>query len=117
MSAIPKIKPWRSEKHRRLVASLPCAQCGIEGSSQCAHANFGKGFGTKVSDILTFPLCQTCHAHHDQGGMDRDKRHLREWELCDAKRSMLMRKHLWSAEDEMHYQDDIRPLARMVHGD
>ncbi len=67
----PKIKPWRSEKYRRYVAGFPCFGCGLEGSSQCAHMNAGKGRGTKVSDALTFPLCCTrpmrvgCHVQHD----------------------------------------------------
>ena len=64
-----------SDLHRRNVASLPCAECSIEGYSQCAHANnsfFGKGRGIKSSDLATFPLCCTrpgevgCHVRHDQ---------------------------------------------------
>ena len=65
----------RSEQHRRNVAELPCAECGIEGYSQAAHANsskFGKGRGIKSSDLATFPLCASrpgvvgCHVRHDQ---------------------------------------------------
>ena len=65
----------RSEQHRRNVASLPCARCGLEGYSQCAHANnsaFGKGRGVKSSDLASFPLCADrpgaigCHTKHDQ---------------------------------------------------
>lgn len=72
-----------SETHRRNVASLPCIKCGIEGHSQCAHANshkFGKGRGIKSSDLATFPLCCTrpgivgCHVEHDQYiGMTREE--------------------------------------------
>ena len=66
-----KTKPVRSESYRRWVASHPCFACGIEGWSQCAHAN-GGGMGTKASDLETFPLCcarpgnMGCHAKFDQ---------------------------------------------------
>src|SRR5258706_2799319 len=56
MPSFLKTKPLRSESYRRWVASLPCISCGIEGYSQCAHAN-GGGMGTKASDLDTFPLC------------------------------------------------------------
>lgn len=78
----------KSEQHRRNVASLPCAECGIEGYSQCAHANgyeYGKGRGMKSSDLATFPLCCTrigevgCHVRHDQLiGMTKDEARERE---------------------------------------
>jgi hypothetical protein len=77
-----------SEQHRRNVASLPCAECGLEGYSQCAHANsyeFGKGRGIKSSDLATFPLCASrpgelgCHARHDQYiGLTREEAAERE---------------------------------------
>lgn len=65
----------RNEKYRRLVASLPCVACGIEGYSQAAHANTGKGMGMKSDDANTFPLCcdrpgiRGCHSRFDQGAM------------------------------------------------
>lgn len=73
--AVPKTEVVRSEAYRRLVAALPCARCGIEGHSQCAHSNQaadGKGMARKASDLATFPLCCArwgfigCHAKHDQ---------------------------------------------------
>lgn len=76
-----KTKPYRSESYRRFVASFPCFGCGIEGWSQCAHANHGKGLGLKVSDLETFPLCSVrpghmgCHQMHDLClDMTRDQR-------------------------------------------
>ncbi|WP_454004987.1 hypothetical protein [Alcaligenes sp. Marseille-Q7550] len=69
---------YRSERHRRNVAALPCANCGRWGRSQAAHMNgveFGKGLGLKVSDALMFPLCvdevgvRGCHSLLDQGGI------------------------------------------------
>lgn len=68
---------FRSEKHRRNVAALPCICCGKERSSQAAHLNLlalGKGMGLKLSDALTIPLCATslgrigCHAMLDSSG-------------------------------------------------
>jgi hypothetical protein len=65
-----KAAPVRSESYRRWVASQPCISCGIEGYSQCAHAN-GGGMGTKASDLETFPLCCArpghigCHMQFD----------------------------------------------------
>ena len=50
-------KPVRSETYRRLVASLPCFECRIEGFSQAAHPNSGKAKGAKLSDLDCFPLC------------------------------------------------------------
>lgn len=68
---IPKTGTYRSEKLRRAVASLPCANCGVEGKSQAAHSNLlrhGKGKGLKASDAATFPLCHDkCHPWFDQG--------------------------------------------------
>jgi hypothetical protein len=67
----PKTKPARSEAYRRWVASLPCLACGIEGYSQAAHPNRGRGLGQKSSDLDCFPLCSTrpghqgCHVLHD----------------------------------------------------
>jgi hypothetical protein len=67
---LAKVKPVRSESYRRFVASMPCFGCGINGYSQCAHAN-GGGMGTKASDLETFPLCcarpghMGCHAQFD----------------------------------------------------
>lgn len=68
---IAKEEPLRSESYRRYVASYPCFACGIEGFSQCAHPNYGKGLGLKTSDADTFPLCGPhngligCHQQHD----------------------------------------------------
>jgi hypothetical protein len=70
MTAFPKApKPVRSEAYRRLVASLPCAICGIEGASQAAHPNAGKAKALKACDLLCFPLCHVgangCHPSWD----------------------------------------------------
>ena len=53
----PKESPVRSDEYLRLVAAMPCAMCGIEGYSQAAHADEGKGMGIKSDDRTCFPLC------------------------------------------------------------
>ena len=74
-AAIPKDAPVRDETYRRLVAKLPCKNCGIVGYSQAAHVNTGKGTGTKASDLDCFPLCcdrpgvRGCHSLFDQGAL------------------------------------------------
>jgi len=64
----PKVKPARSEAYRRWIASLPCIVCGIEGYSQAAHPNQGRGLGQKASDLECFPLCcvRPGHMGHHQ---------------------------------------------------
>lgn len=68
---IPKDNPLRSETYRRLVASLPCYCCKVEGYSQAAHPPpIGKSI--KQDDRLCFPMCCTrpgvvgCHVSYDQ---------------------------------------------------
>lgn len=112
---IQKEKRLRSERHRRIVASLDCSCCGRSGPSQAAHANFSTGMGLKACDSLTFPLCPECHRHHDQGGMRRQDRWQREWEYADATRAELISKNLWSPEVEDAYQKAIQPLAAVIH--
>ncbi len=69
---VTKDKPLRSERYCRAVASLPCAHCGIDGYSQHAHENDGKGARMKVDDRRAMPLCcarpgiEGCHAAYDQ---------------------------------------------------
>lgn len=114
----PKIKPWRSEKHRRLISSLNCVVCGHHAPSQCAHVNFNKALSSKADDSLTFPACPACHQQHDQGGIHtKTERHQREWEYVDATRALLIQRNLWSPEAETAYKVAIQPLARVVHAD
>jgi hypothetical protein len=92
----PKENALRSEPYLRLVAALPCAWCGIEGYSQAAHANQGKGTGIKASDATAMPLCGPrptsrtggCHALLDRGGLlTKDQR--REFEELWANRTRM----------------------------
>ena len=90
----PKAVPARSPTYREIVASFPCINCGIVGHSQHAHANEGKGMGTKTDDRAGFPLCGPrpghagCHAEFDQG---------RRW-TRDEKRALAKR---WGSETRM----------------
>ena len=68
---VTKESPVRSQQYLRVVASLPCIACGIQGYSQAAHLP-PEAKGMKQSDLLTFPLCCTrvgipgCHQDYDQ---------------------------------------------------
>ena len=69
--SLPKDDPDRDEAYRRLIAALPCSNCGIEGYSQAAHGPT-LGAGIKSDDSACFPLCcdrplvKGCHARYDQ---------------------------------------------------
>lgn len=94
--AVPKDEPVRSEAYRRLVASLPCAECGIDGYSQAAHAEEGKGIGIKSCDLTCVPLCgprlstNGCHYAYGQGVLyPRETRRLLEKMNASETRSKL----------------------------
>lgn len=110
----PKNKPWRSERHRRNVASLPCVNCGVRGRTQAAHANFGKGMGMKVCDSQLMALCVTCHRLHDSGGIydNKQARWKREVEMVDLTRAELISRSLWTPEIESAYRKAYEPMRR-----
>jgi hypothetical protein len=54
--ARPKDEILDSEPYRRLVASMPCKNCGRQKASQAAHLP-PEGKGIKVTDLETFALC------------------------------------------------------------
>lgn len=88
----PKLEPLRSEQYRRYVASFPCMRCGLAGSSQCAHANKGKGMAMKVCDRRTFPLCFRCHSDIDNSrGMTREQRRALEDEYVELMQEIARR--------------------------
>lgn len=99
---VEKSAPVRSEAYRRLVASLPCINCGVPGHSQCAHSNSGKGAGIKASDLDSFPLCtvhasadgrlvQGCHENFDRGALFTKavRRELEPVWAADTRRKLL----------------------------
>jgi len=71
-SAIAKQNAIEHEGYRRLVAAMPCMNCGINDNSQAAHPNTNKAKGMKADDRLCFPLCAVrfnapgCHYLFDQ---------------------------------------------------
>jgi len=92
-----KDRPVRSEDYRRLVAALPCFLCGIEGFSQAAHADEGKGLGMKSSDLTCWPACGTrpgktgCHFDVGTAGyMTRDERRTLEQNAAAHTRNILL---------------------------
>ena len=85
MRTFLKQKPTRSESYRRWVATTACRRCRIEGYSQAAHPNQGRGLGQKADDLLVFALCgprlgvNGCHIEHDRlMGMTLQERRQRE---------------------------------------
>ena len=103
-AALKKDAAARSEAYRRIVAAMPCANCGIAGYSQHAHANAGKGKGIKTDDRTGFPLCaprpgiEGCHARFDQyrllpGGRDAHAAAGERW--AARTREVIERSGLW----------------------
>lgn len=76
---VEKDNPLRSEAYRRLVAAMPCANCGRVGHSQHAHENYGKGKSLKVDDRRAMPLCADdygllgCHSRFDRYALFLDR--------------------------------------------
>jgi hypothetical protein len=100
---IPKFNYYRSKKHLKNVASLPCQNCYIEDQTQAAHSNWAdwgnKGRGIKASDEFTAALCQTCHTELDSGAkLSREQR--RElWQMAYQKTVIRLKSQgLWPDE-------------------
>ena len=108
-----KSSPLRSKKHRMNVASLECVACGLEGMTQAAHRNEGKGMGIKACDSQMMALCVVCHADLDQGGkLDRDSRRAIELAFVKVTRQMMQNRNIWAAEIESAYQK-INPTVQV----
>ena len=111
--AVPKTVPVQHEGYRRLVAGLRCMACHRLGC-QAAHANTGKGTGTKTDDRLTFPLCADgpgrtgCHRLFDQGAMfTRAERRDVEPQWCQATRQEIRDAGLWPANLPAWAEDEV----------
>lgn len=102
--SIEKENAVRSEAYRRLVAAMPCAHCGIEGHSQAAHADQGKGGHIKSDDRTCYPACaprvgqQGCHALIGMtGSMPREERRELEQAYARQTRAEIINRGLWPA--------------------
>lgn len=58
-----KEKKTRSLRHLGKVRQLPCLVCRANPPSHAHHIQFSehRGFGQKVGDQWTVPLCGACH--------------------------------------------------------
>lgn len=99
VAATPKYTPIRSKAYLRLVAQLPCLHCGVWGHSQAAHANTGKGMGTKACDLQTFPLCadrpgqRGCHSYFDSGALfSKEQRRMHECRWVAETQALLLQR-------------------------
>ena len=100
---VQKSPRFESEKLRRAIASLPCISCGIEGASQCAHANsppFGHGMSKKSHDYYAFSMCcergNNCHVKHDRhmSGLSKTERIDLEYEYIAKTHALLWQRGL-----------------------
>lgn len=66
---IDKERPLDCEAYRKYVAALPCWLCHIEGYSQAAHADEGKGMAIKSDDRTCYPACGPHSSAHGQAMM------------------------------------------------
>lgn len=85
---IPKFNYFRSKKHLKNVAELPCQNCYIEGQTQAAHSNWaehGKGRGIKASDQYTAALCVSCHITLDSGAKLTKEQRRDLWQMAHQK--------------------------------
>ena len=99
---IPKFHYFRSKKHLKNVASLPCQVCGLEGSTQAAHSNqakHGQGRGIKASDEYTAALCFRHHFLLDQGQSLTKEERVDMWDKAHQKTiEALLDRGLWPSE-------------------
>ena len=90
----PKQKYFRSKKHLKLVASLPCQVCGTENQTQAAHSNWaelgGKAKSLKASDEYTAALCLKCHWEIDQGNKWSKVERQQAWKSAHYKTVQLL---------------------------
>ena len=102
MTAIPKFNYFRSKKHLKNVASLPCQHCGLEGYTQAAHSNqakHGKGRSLRASDEFTAALCLKHHYELDQGRDMTKEERVEMWENAHKRtKDALIKQGLWPDE-------------------
>jgi hypothetical protein len=69
---LEKSKRWQNRKYLDWIATLPCANCGLEDETIVPHHAINisaiagrvgnKGLGLKSNDWLAMPLCHGCHS-------------------------------------------------------
>lgn len=93
-----KFRYFRSTRHLRNVASLPCQHCGAHGT-QAAHSNqarHGKGRSIRSSDQYTAALCPRCHVLVDSSyRLTRAEREAIWTAAHERTRAELQRQGLW----------------------
>jgi len=90
---------FRSKRYLQSVRGEPCLSCGAPPPSHAHHLRHSenRGFGQKVADNFTVPLCGVCHGEcHTRGAesewwalrgidsIDWAKRNFKEWEGDNA---------------------------------
>ena len=103
-------KPWRSEKYKSWVRTLPCSHCGTD-YSVVAHHIIGCGYGlggtsTKADDSLSMSMCVKCHDCMHNGAIQKSKQIL--WVSETLKKAMR-----YGIISEFEVNDDIETLVAM----
>ncbi len=101
---IEKENAVECEEYRRLVATLPCSHCFVQGYSQAAHADQGKGQGIKTDDRTCYPACGPregipgCHwLIGTSGHIPKEERRAMEIEYARRTRARIINLGLWPA--------------------
>ena len=99
---IPKFSYYRSKKHLKNVASLPCQICYVEGMTQASHSNqaaHGKGRSIKASDEFTAAICIEHHYEIDSGTRLTKQQRVDMWNEAHQKTvNQLKSLNLWPDE-------------------
>jgi hypothetical protein len=99
---IPKFNYFRSTKHLKNVASLPCQICYVEGRTQASHSNqavHGKGRSLRASDEFTAAICVEHHYEIDQGSNLTKQQRVDMWNEAYQKTvNRLKSQNLWPDE-------------------
>lgn len=102
MISIPKFSYFRSKKHLKNVANLPCQICYVEGRTQASHSNqavHGKGRSIRASDEFTAAICVEHHYEIDQGSSLTKQQRIDMWNEAYQKTvNQLKKQNLWPKE-------------------
>ena len=114
----PKENAIRSEPYRRLVAAMPCKECGIRDYSQAAHPP-PNGKAIKQNDLDCFPLCCTrpgvegCHPKFDQYKLySREEADEKAAEWGRETRAEIIAQGLWPKRLPLYVEKDGLALVK-----